>query len=210
MRFVLGISSDRDFTSADVLKWSMIQTCQTLDNLRPLWANQGLQYHKKTRLWDLLVEQRIPAKETVSSMQEPEARTLSQLYAPWNEDKEITSTYNIAEGDLNNGEVQVLLKTLQSTAGQAETSAYLHEEQEREIACEVEREQQVYRPPSYTPNKHKLHDDIRHFAKFGEFPGNQTSKAVTLAFHGLANTSAGKFYHPNPLGSGLYWTSTKL
>lgn len=86
------------------------------------------------------------------------------------------------------------------------TSAYLHEEQERELACEVEREQQVCRPLSYTPNKHNLHDDIRHFAKFGKFPGNQPSNAVTLAFHGLANTSAGKLYHPNTLGSGLYST----
>ncbi|KAJ5680695.1 hypothetical protein N7536_011834 [Penicillium majusculum] len=206
MRFVLGISSDRDFTSADVLKWSMIQTCQTLDSLRPLWANQGLQYHKKMSLWDLLVEQRNPAREIASSMQEREARTLSQLYAPWDEDEESTHTYNITEGDLKNGEVQELLKTLQSTAEHVVTSAYLHEEQERELACEVEREQQVFRPPSYTPCKHNLHDDIRHFAKFGEFPGNQPSKAVTLAFHGLANTSAGKLYHPHSLGSGLYST----
>lgn len=94
----------------------MIQTCQTLDNLRPLWANQGLQYHKKMSLWDLLVEQRNPAKEIASSMQEREARTLSQLYTPWNEDEESTHTYNITEGDLKNGEVQELLKTLQSTA----------------------------------------------------------------------------------------------
>lgn len=184
----------------------MIQTCQTLDNLRPLWANQGLQYHKKMSLWDLLVEQRNPAREIASSMQEREARTLSQLYAPWNEYEESTHTYNITEGDLKYGEVQELLKTLQSTAEHVVTSAYLHEEQERELACEVEREQQVSRPPSYTPCKHNLHDDIRHFAKFGEFPGNQPSKAVTLAFHGLANTSAGKLYHPHSLGSGLYST----
>ncbi|KGO72346.1 Protein of unknown function DUF3645 [Penicillium expansum] len=206
MRFSLGISSDRDFTSADVLKWSMVQTCQTLDNLRPLWANQGIQYHRRISLWDLLVEQRNPSKETANSMQEPEAQTLSQLYAPWNENKATTDGHNVAEWDVNNAQIRQLLETLQSTANHVVTSTYLHEEQEREIACEVELEQQVFRPPSYTPNSHKLHDDIQYFANFGKFPGNQSSKAVTLAFQGLVNTSAGKLYHPNPLGPGLYST----
>ncbi|CAI7605762.1 unnamed protein product [Penicillium glandicola] len=206
MRFILGISSNRAFTSEDVLKWSIVQTCQTLDNLRPLWANQGLQYLKKISLWDLLVEEGATSTEIATSMQEPEARTLSQLYAPWEKDKLITSGDKTPEWHLKNGQAQELLNVLQSTAGHVMTSAYLHEEQEREIACEVEREQQVSRPPSYRPNKHNLHDDIRYFAKTGMFPGNQMSKAVTLAFQGLANTSAGKEYHPNVLGPGLHST----
>lgn len=149
MRSVLGISSDRDFTSADVLKWSMAQTCQSLDNLRPLWANQGLQYHRRIELWDSLVEQPDPSKETAIAIQEPEARTLSQLYAPWDKDEANAKGY-MSECGVENGQVQELLKTLQSASGHITTSAYLHEEQEREIACEVEREQQVSRPPSYT------------------------------------------------------------
>lgn len=205
MRSVLGISSDRDFTSADVLKWSMAQTCQSLDNLRPLWANQGLQYHRRIELWDSLVEQPDPSKETAIAIQEPEARTLSQLYAPWDKDEANAKGY-MSECGVENGQVQELLKTLQSASGHITTSAYVHEEQEREIACEVEREQQVSRPPSYQPNKHSLHNDVRHFATFGEFPGNRPSKAVTLAFHGLANTSAGKADHPRLLAPRLYST----
>ncbi|KAF9252833.1 hypothetical protein LCP9604111_359 [Penicillium roqueforti] len=208
MRSILGISSDRVFTSADVLKWSMAQTCQALDNVRPLWANQGLQYHKKIILWDLIVGQSDPStkSKTASSIQEPEARTLSQLYAPWDEDRRGRNGHKMPEWNVNNEQVQELLKTLQSTSGHIATSAYLHEEQEREIACEVEREEQISRPPSYEPEDHNLHDDIRYFANFGKFRDKKPSKAVTLAFQGLENTSAGKENHPHLLGPRLYST----
>ncbi|KAJ5801125.1 uncharacterized protein N7518_003193 [Penicillium psychrosexuale] len=186
----------------------MVQTCQALDNVRPLWANQGLQYHKKIILWDSIVGQSDPStkSKTASSIQEPEARTLSQLYAPWDEDRRGRNGHQMPEWNVNNEQVQELLKTLQSTPGHIATSAYLHEEQEREIACEVEREEQISRPPSYEPEDHNLHDDIRYFANFGKFRDKKPSKAVTLAFQGLENTSAGKENHPRLLGPRLYST----
>ncbi|KAJ5124379.1 uncharacterized protein N7515_008204 [Penicillium bovifimosum] len=207
MRSLLEISSDRDFTSADVLRWSMLQTCDALDNLRPLWANQGLQYYRKIALWDLLVKdvkESNPPTQVAIAMQEPEGKTLLQHYLPSDADR-VSALDDIAPDDPNIEEVRVLLDALRSTTGQAVRSAYLHEEQEREIASEVEREREVARPPNYIPHKHRLHKDIVYFAKFGKFPGDQPSRsALTLAFEGLTNTSVGDTEYPDGLGPGLY------
>ncbi|KAJ5124142.1 uncharacterized protein N7515_007967 [Penicillium bovifimosum] len=188
----------------DVLRWSMLQTCDALDNLRPLWANQGLQYYRKIALWDLLVKESNASTQVAVSMQEPEAKTLLQHYLPSDADR-LSVLDDTAPNDSNIEDVRVLLNALRSTTGQSVSSAYLHEEQEREIACEVERERQVARPPNYIPHQHRLHEDIEYFAKFGKFPGDHPSRsALTLAFEGLANTSVGDTQYPNGLGPGLY------
>ncbi|KAJ5555252.1 hypothetical protein N7461_003722 [Penicillium sp. DV-2018c] len=202
MRSQLEISSDRDFTSADVLRWSMIQTCDALDSLRPLWANQGLQYSRKIALWDLLVKESSPSTQVSISMQEPEGRTLLQHYLPSHADR--VSAPNDTLHGLNIQAVQELSDALRSTTGHMVSSASFHEEQEREIASEVERERQVVRPPKYIPHVHRLHKDIKYFAQFGKFPGQHPSSAITLALEGLANTSVGKTVYPNGLGPGLY------
>ena len=152
------------------------------------------------KLWDILIEGGAPAQDIITNIQEPEAQTLSQLYDPWDTPRVSSLGEYIYRDDLV---VRELLKTRSSTSsGNAGTSA-LHEEQERQITHEVQREQQVCRPPMSSPLTHHLHEDILHFVEYGSFPGHSSS-AVTLAFETLRQTSAGQFNFPQCLGSQLY------
>lgn len=67
----------------------------------------------------------------------------------------------------------------------------LHEEQERELAPEVEMERQVQRPPAATPHIHEAHPDLRSFISTGIL--NRSSDAFMPAFQSLKDTSATSF-----------------
>ncbi|KAJ5595016.1 uncharacterized protein N7459_001224 [Penicillium hispanicum] len=205
MAALLGPTFNPSYTSADVLKWAMIQTCQALDNLRPLWADHGLRHYRRIALWNSIVQQTDPSKELATCMQEPEARTLNDLYSPWANLTHSMDDLSLGS-DTSDSRLQELRDALQSAVGNKMATSYLHEEQEREIACEVEREQQVCRPPSYTPHEPSVHSDIWHFVKFGKFPSARGSSAVKLAFSSLGATSVGATTYPESLGGELYVT----
>jgi hypothetical protein len=70
-------------------------------------------------------------------------------------------------------------------------SAVLSEEQERELAPEIEEERQIERPPRMKAHKHSVHADLRLLVRTGELDRN--SEAWDPAFQALCTTSAGKF-----------------
>ncbi|KAL4990198.1 hypothetical protein BDW68DRAFT_154755 [Aspergillus falconensis] len=70
-----------------------------------------------------------------------------------------------------------------------------HEVQEQEITQEVQREQQVCRPPPVDSVEHDVHD-LRHFVKHGQLPAIYDTDAVRPAFKSLSRTSAGQFNIP--------------
>jgi hypothetical protein len=154
------------------------------------------------REWDKLEREDISPHVAVERIQEPEARTLPQLYAPWGEpvpsplDKPV---------DPDNIVAQDLLLVWRGCSPGIQQGAQLHEEQERQVSHEVEREQQIYRPPGMPPAPHTVSEDVRYFASHGKFPGNRSS-AVRPAFEIFRWTSAGKFDVPTSLAPDLYVT----
>ncbi|KAI9369296.1 hypothetical protein BJX61DRAFT_549716 [Aspergillus egyptiacus] len=188
----MEVEADR-MTSADVIRWALRQTCESLKALKPLWASQGLSYYKRIRLWDDLVGN-IDPQETVARIQEPEARTVSELYAPWDAIHQSTPQYN-----QNDPIVQELIRA-GNGAGRYPS---LHEEQERQISHEVQREQQVFRPPKVSPRPHRLHEYVRSFVRQGEWPADGTSDAIRPAFEALC-LQLGEFDAPSTIGTHLY------
>ncbi|KAE8316019.1 hypothetical protein BDV41DRAFT_562572 [Aspergillus transmontanensis] len=71
-------------------------------------------------------------------------------------------------------------------------SAKMDEEQEREVAAEAEREQQVQRPPKARPKKHEVHEDMKKLVSTGGIAEGST--AFLPAFQSLEKTSAAR--HP--------------
>lgn len=65
--------------------------------------------------------------------------------------------------------IKELLHTLIQRIIDATGAGNLHEEQEIEIAAEVEREVRVSRPTRYSPSKHKLDAMVRHIALYDRF-----------------------------------------
>lgn len=183
-------------TSADVIRWTLRQTCDSLKSLSPLWASQGLQYYRRIKLWDDLIGNKHP-QETVARIQEPEARTLSELYAPWDP---IHLSMTSDQHDRSEPVVQELMRICNGTGSYAN----LHEEQERQISHEVQREQQVCRPPGVSPLPHRLHKDVRSFARQGKLPADGTSRAIRPAFENLHKTSPGQQDFPSAIAPHLY------
>ncbi|KAL4928288.1 uncharacterized protein BDV17DRAFT_264646 [Aspergillus undulatus] len=72
-------------TSFEVIKWVLEQTCDQLEKLQPLWAWQGLQYYRCMQIWDELRMNTSTLQDIVPRIQEPESKSLSQLYTPWGE-----------------------------------------------------------------------------------------------------------------------------
>ncbi len=70
----------------------------------------------------------------------------------------------------------------------------LQEEQERELAPEIEEERRLSRPPPRQALKHSLHPDVRSFVLTGRIPPD--SPAFLRSFAALSNTSAASLFRP--------------
>ena len=196
-------STTGQFSSAEVIKWALRQTCDNLGKFRPLWAWHGIHYHRRVRLWDSLLTDHGMSRHIAYLMQEPEAQTLLQLYAPWENPNPLPE---LDDADWRDRDVQELIKIWQNSITDGTGGCRLHEEQERQIAVEVQREQQVYRPGAVTPGRHNVHQNIEYFVKHGRFPGGGGTSAICRAFDVLRWTSAGVFGFHSTLGSHLYAT----
>lgn len=190
----MEVEADR-MTSADVVRWTLRQTCGSLRTLKPLWASQGLSYYKRIKLWDDLVGN-TDSQETVARIQEPEARTLSELYAPWDLTRESPPDHRYNQSD-------PVVQELMRAGNAAGSYPSFHEEQERQISHEVQREQQVCRPPKVPPRPHRLHEHVRSFVRLGELPSDGTLNAIRPAFEALCQQQ-GQFDAPLSLGTHLY------
>jgi hypothetical protein len=131
-------------TSLNVVEWALTQTCNIFESLGPLWAFQGLHYHRRVGEWDKLLRGSVTPEEAILHIREPEAQTLSQLYAPWDGPES-----SPLDGILNQQDIviQELLRVWRGSGQSLQWGPQLHEEQERQIRYEVQREQQICRPP---------------------------------------------------------------
>ncbi|KAL4786734.1 hypothetical protein BJX76DRAFT_365229 [Aspergillus varians] len=190
---------DATITSYEVISWVLEQTCTHLDKLQPLWAWNGLQYFRCLQIWEGFREGLSKLEEITPRIQESESKSLSQLYAPWEDPPySLNALQALALNNPTAGEL------LEKWKGAASATVYLHEEQEREITQEVQREQHVFLPPFVQPLKNKVHGDMVYFVKNGLFPRTYASDAVRPAFECLSRTSAGQFKFPSMIGSDLY------
>lgn len=186
-------------TSTDVVQWVLEQTCDQLEKLQPLWAWQGLQHFRCAQIWDDFRTRASSLEDIVARIQQPELKSLSQLYAPWGEHPQsIASLRELAPHD------PTVRELLEKWEGVASTQTTLYEEQERELTQEIQREPQIRRPPSVEAQSHIVNADIKHFAKHGQFPRWISSDDVDPAFKCLSQTSARAFELPTSIGPHIY------
>jgi hypothetical protein len=84
-------------------------------------------------------------------------------------------------------------------------SATLQEEQERELAPEIEQERQVERPPQEVPLVHKLHPDVRNLVQRGML--NVSGGSFVTAFGSLHQSSAAQLVDTHKFGKELLVTT---
>ncbi|KAL5335284.1 hypothetical protein BJX70DRAFT_390763 [Aspergillus crustosus] len=192
--------SSETINSYEVIEWALNQTYDHLERLQPLWAWQGLQHLHGEEIWDDFRTNAINLEEVTARIQEPESKSLAQLYSNWEDSPDTLRTFErLASVD---DMARELLRTWKDRSSPATVA--LNEEQEREIAQEIHREQQVSRPPSVEPRKHQVHSDLRHYVKHGHFPLDFHSGAVKSAFECVSRTTAAQFNIPADICVKLY------
>lgn len=181
----------------------------------PLWAIQGARFEKQQAIWDSVSSSsgiRLTAEHAEAFLEE-EAQTIEYRYRPAaviTDSDELVSSLehlNIGEHGTSLGAIQ---KRCEEFGVSQFRSAALQEEQEKELAPEIEQQRRVERPYGVPPAKHELHPHLKSFITTGSIPTN--SPAFQGAFLALHLTSVadwvdlGQF--PNDLRVTVDYTRT--
>jgi hypothetical protein len=191
--------SDAVISVADVLLWSINETWEDLKKSMPLWAIQGERFE---RTKNLLRGSATPT-EQLRTFLEDEAQSLKTRYKP--QSPEGAHTKTLRGWDTRNDNIATIVQRCQDFDAIGFGAAALSEEQERELAPEIEEERQIERPPRLDPESHILHPDLQRLVRTGELA--PYTEAVVPAFRALASTSAAKLFNMADLPSDLLVTS---
>ncbi len=169
---VIQKSPTDKIASRDVITWMLDQTCRSIESQQPLYTSQGLNFYKRSeaaRDHSRYIVDIGQQNSYIEILKEREGRTLAELYTPGaSRPCPYPSGNKRKRGSCLNPHVNQLLTVWNkfrdsSTAKQASA----HEEQERELAVEVEEERQVQLPPAAEPLPHSVHESILNFASTG-------------------------------------------
>ncbi len=170
----------------DIILWAVSETFTTTKRAMPLWAVQGIRFLRQRALWEGAQWGGTTAMSKASSQAfiESEAQTLDQRYRPRTTTSDMFQSMPTTNPRL--AEIQQRCCEFDDLQFNAST---LQEEQERELAIELEQERQVQRPTSATPATARLRPDVQRFMLTSEL--SSTSGDHIPAFDALLSTSAG-------------------
>ncbi|KAB8071219.1 hypothetical protein BDV29DRAFT_159701 [Aspergillus leporis] len=197
-----GKQNECNIEVSDVLRWAISETWLDLRRSIPLWAVQGERYTYQSKLWHE-IGQDDGSTMSVSQAQgflEPESQSLECRYRPQDKYKPFLSSGVGHDEPLN-----LIRARCQEFEELDHASIQLQEEQERELAPEIEQERQVQRPHAAKPEEHYLHPDLISFVSTGVL--KQPSVAYMPAFETLRNTSAAVYLDVSQFPSGLLVTA---
>lgn len=179
-----GAESPSEIQVSDILIWSIQGTWTMLERGVQLWATQGRRHEKHRRLWTQFTNGKgVLSQSQANQFLEDEAQTLLERYRPRARDSP-------REEDVEPDPEDPISARLRDFGALKCDAATLHEEQERELAPEIETEREMELPPPAAPASHSLHRDVKSFVVEGTpKPG---SAAYTRAFTSLARTRAGR------------------
>ncbi|KAJ2996092.1 hypothetical protein NUW58_g1080 [Xylaria curta] len=159
----------------------------------PLWAAQGRRHNKHKDLWAKCKESGyILTEELAEQFLEDEAQTLEDRYRPVR-NQDATHEPDESADDI--------ARRCQQFNGLILKAAVLQEEQERELAPEIEQERQDERPPLAKPQNHRIHQDIRIFVETGVIV--EGTDGCMNAFLSLQGTSAASLFDVSKFLPGL-------
>ncbi|KAF9894652.1 hypothetical protein FE257_006540 [Aspergillus nanangensis] len=182
-----------------VLCWAVSESWIDMQRSIPLWAVQGKRFERQSNLWHDARRDSQMSKRQAENFLEPESQSIEQRYRPRQEQTQILCS----EAD-GSEMVDRIIARCDLFSSVSFASTQLQEEQERELAPEIEQERQVQRPPPANPEQHRIHPDLHLFVSTGVI--DTSSTAVKPAFQILRDTSASKYLDVSELPSGLLVT----
>ncbi|KAJ5925773.1 hypothetical protein N7454_007283 [Penicillium verhagenii] len=187
-RKILGLSgkdTEREIDASDVVIWAVSETWSDMQRSIPLWAVQGSRFYRQDEFWERSRQAGLTPIDSndTSKFLEPESQTLERRYRPG-----CQQTGLIGSTSVSNSNLRVIMDRCHEFQCVNFSSSTLQEEQERELAPEIECEREIQRPPQASPAVHRIHPHIRTFIRTGAL--KSSSGAFKPAFHILQNTSA--------------------
>ncbi|KAH7115923.1 hypothetical protein B0J11DRAFT_571692 [Dendryphion nanum] len=190
-------NKDEDYNpnSADVIFWLLIQTCNAIEQLEPLYYSQGCAYLRRVQAKldcpDFILNE-TQREQYLAMIVTKELNTLKQQYGPKsavrNSSKRIEYAPSLQDFDSN---LQKRKQEFQDRGFATHSSALEEVEQEREIEFEIESVREIQAPVQFIPRKYPgLHADILSFAKTGRLIPN--SDQYLPMFSVLQETALGK------------------
>lgn len=187
-------------TVRDVLYWSMQETCHNARKLLPIWAKQGINYQTHLAAWNDIGE----GKEFPEGLLETESKTLTQHYGFERLREETIDSYR--KSGAKDSDLSKIVNQCQSLGVKSFRGARMLEEQERELAHEVECERENQRPEQVGAAKHNVSDEVKQFISTGILP-KSFRRSFIPAFSVLAKTSAKDIYQQSVFSEALLATS---
>lgn len=188
---------------ADILIWAISETCADLRRSMSLWAVQGNRHEGQKNFWASAQSDYGYRFSTSQAEQflEAEAQTLEYRYRPL----VVSEASQFSGWDIENKNVSRIIDRCQRFTSMDFTQSALHEEQERELSPEIEREREVERPASAEPEMHHIHNDVRTLVRTGKFVAE--SQAFLPAFEALGSSSAASYFDVSQFSHNLFVTA---
>jgi len=181
----------------DVLRWAMDETCGDIRHHLPLWAQQGLDHHKRFAAYEHHGATR-SSEVLRGAWLQRESRTLEEMYS--------VAPCTLMNPEINS--IPSLSQRIEQLGITRLVDVRIAEEQEREVDHEVELERQVERPPRARPAKHILSREILKFVKTGDPPQAFARMPLLLNPIGMAHAlESTTEWSPSPLATNDFVTT---
>ncbi|KKA26292.1 hypothetical protein TD95_001760 [Thielaviopsis punctulata] len=158
--------STQPITVSDILLWSIHETWDYTSHNIPLWAHQGIRHRRSRQIWH---EARLAGNglsvEAAQGFLEPEAQTIEKRYRPRYYDSE--QHHFLALDGFNLPKSDLIFERATKLMGTGPRHSLLGEEQERELAPEIEVERETQRPSPVQPVWPVLDPLLREFVDTG-------------------------------------------
>ena len=187
----------------DVLCWAISETCIDLQRSMALWAAQGRRFESQKLLWEQTKTNDVLTMTATQAeaFLEQESQSLADRYHPRTSGEKSA----FSGWDSSNGNIMRIIQRCQEFGSLDFDSAIFQEEQERELAPEVEEERQVENPARATANHHDIHPKVELLARTGQL--YRFSSGFMPAFQSLRGSSAAKYLDVGYFPSDLLVTS---
>ncbi|KAJ7574854.1 hypothetical protein C8J56DRAFT_1172554 [Mycena floridula] len=202
----MGIRKSSRLTSTgrigilEIIRWSIANTCTEIQHFVPHWAEQGLDYSRRSKPYEKLLHlPKLPEKKKKKKLHlqrftdeihemrkawlQPEARSIEAMYDFGETDSLVSKNQEIMAIPALRDRLAILGidQPIQNFGNQ-------DEEQEREVSHELERERQVQRPPKTHPLIHKLDLDVKTLVTTGRIrPSSPAFKRLWSIFPSLSH-----------------------
>ncbi|USP74172.1 hypothetical protein yc1106_01446 [Curvularia clavata] len=193
-----GKPSDAPIDAYDVLSWAIGETWSELKKSLPLWAVQGERFERHKHL----LKGVDTTKDEATAFLENESADLEARYKP--RSRGTNDFSQLSDWDMSNPNIDKIVSRCRDFEAMGFGSAALSEEQERELAPEIEQERQIERPPRLDARSHRVHADLERLVTTGEFVTD--SEAWKPAFQALHTISASRLINLDEFPTDLLAT----